>query len=188
MYCSACGSEVQEGLRYCNRCGANLAAAADEATGAPPRLFGIIMVLAGVIALVGVAGLVTIFFFSIELMSRGSVPAETVVFLIVFTLVVFGIVALLTRQLSRVLTAYLESGGATSRQTGEQKLNKAPHRQQQQQTRQQQPVGELTVAEEDFISAQTASLHQTAAQKSEQTTRVLQGGEEPATRRLAEDD
>jgi hypothetical protein len=180
MYCSACGSEVQEGLRYCNRCGASLAA--DETADAPPpRLFGIIMALTGAIVLVGIAGLVAIFLFSLEFLSRGNIPAETVVFLIVFTLVVFGIIALLTRQLSRVLNAYLKSGGATA-QIGKGKLNKA-------QQRQQPPIGELSEPEQqDFISAQTASLHQTAPQDSEQTTRVLHDEEEPATRKLAGND
>ncbi|HEX8369810.1 MAG TPA: hypothetical protein VF604_14785 [Pyrinomonadaceae bacterium] len=166
MYCSACGSEVQEGLRYCNRCGANLAPAAEAS--APPKLFSIIMILTAAAVLVGVAGLAAIFFFAIEFMSRGNIPAETVVFLLAFTLVVFGIDALLIRQLSRALGVYLKTGGAPP--TEKPKLNKA------------QPVaGELTGQKQDFISAQ--SPHQTASQKSEQTTRILQG-EEPATRKL----
>ena len=161
MYCSACGSEVQEGLRYCNRCGANLAAE----TGAPPKLFGIIMVLAGAVVLVGVAGLAAVFFFAVEFMGRGNVPAESLVFLIIFTLVVFGINALLIRQLSSALGVYLKSGAT---RTEKPKLNKA------------QPA-ELAASKQDFIPAE--SPHQTAPQSSEHTTRVLQS-EEPATRKL----
>jgi len=164
MYCASCGSEVQEGLRYCNRCGANLAA---ESSSAPPRMFGVVLALAAAVAVVGVAGLVAIFFFAIELMGRGSVPAETIVFLIVFSLVVFGIDAMLIRQLSRALSAYLKTGGAT--QTEKPKLHKP------------KPVNELTEQKQGFIAAQ--SPHQTSPQESEQTTRVLQN-EEPATRKL----
>jgi hypothetical protein len=161
MYCSACGSEVQEGLRYCNRCGANLAA---ESV-APPRLFSIIMALAAAAALIGIIGLTAIFFFVIELMGRGNIPTGTIVIAIGFTLAVFGIEALLIRQLSRALGVYLKSGAAT---TEKSKLNKA------------QPANRLDEPKQDFISAQ--SPPQTAAD-SEQTTRILQD-EEPATRRL----
>lgn len=163
MYCSACGSEVQEGLRYCNRCGANLAAE----SGAPPRLFGIILALVAAAGLVGILGLTAIFFFAIELMGRGNVPAETLVFLVVFTLALFGIEALLIRQLSRALAVYLKTGGATT--TKKANLNKA------------QPATELAEPKQTFISAQ--SPHQTAPPESESTTRVLQN-EEPATRKL----
>jgi len=164
MYCSACGSEVQEGLRYCNRCGANLAAE----TSVPPKLFGIIMILAGAIVLVGVTGLAAIFLFSIEFMGRGNIPVESLVFLVIFTLVLFGIEALLIRQLSRALGVYLKSGGATT-QAEKPKLNKA------------QPARELIEQKQDFIPAE--SPHQTASQNSEQTTRILQT-DEPATRKL----
>jgi hypothetical protein len=163
MYCSACGSEVQEGLRYCNRCGANLAAE----SGAPPKLFGIIIALATAAALVAVIGLIAIFFFAVELMGRGNIPAETVVFLMVFTLAVFGIDALLIRQLSRALGIYLKSGGAT--QTEKSNLNKAKR------------AGELAEPKQIFMAAQ--SPHQTAPPESESTTRVL-SSEEPATRKL----
>jgi len=161
MYCSACGSEVQEGLRYCNRCGANLAAE----SGAPPKLFGIILALATAAGLVAVIGLIAIFFFVIEMMGHGNIPAETVVFLMVFTLAVFGIDALLIRQLSRALGVYLKTGGATEKIN----LNKA------------KPASELAEPKQAFISVQ--SPHQTAPPESEPTTRVLQSNE-PATRKL----
>jgi hypothetical protein len=166
MYCSACGSEVQEGLRYCNRCGANLAA--ETAAAPPPRLFGIIMALAAAIALIGVGGLAAVFFFAIELMGRGNIPAETLIFLVIFTLAVFGIEALLIRQLSRALGVYLQSGGAKT-QTEKPKLNKI------------KTATELSEPKQDFIPAE--SPHQTAPQNSEQTTRVLPT-DEPATRKL----
>ncbi|HLM03114.1 MAG TPA: zinc ribbon domain-containing protein [Pyrinomonadaceae bacterium] len=176
MFCSACGAEVQEGLRYCNRCGANLAA---ESGAPPPRLFGILLMLLGAVVVVGVAGLAAIFFFSIEFMSRGNIPAETLVFLLVFTLVVFGIEAMLIRQLSRVLSVYLKSGDSAA--TENSKSSKTPP----QQLQPQQPTRELTEQKQDYIPAQAAP-HQTASPESEPTTRILHG-EEPATRRLGDD-
>jgi hypothetical protein len=162
MFCQACGSEVQEGLRFCNRCGANLAG---ETQSAPPRLFGLLMVLALACLVVGAIGLAAIFFFAIELMGRGNVPAETVVFLIFFTLVFFGVEALLIRQLSRTLGVYLKTGGTNDARP----LN--------------QTKKDKQLAEARQIFVQTESLHKTASDQSEQPTRILHE-EAPTTRKL----
>jgi predicted nucleic acid-binding Zn ribbon protein len=157
MYCSSCGSEVQEGLKYCNRCGANLGAET-----APPKLFAIVMVLALAVLLVGIAGVVAIFFFAVELMGRGNIPVETIIFVIVFTLVVFGIEALLIRQFSRVFAVYTRQGGAPAAKKSETKS-----------------ANKLTEARQDFIAPE--SVHTTA---SEEKTRRLDS--EEATRKLDE--
>lgn len=174
MFCAACGSEVQEGLRYCNRCGANLAAAIAEET-PTPRLFGILLALLIATALIGAIGLTAIFFFAVELLGRGNIPAETPIFLVVFTLAVFGIEALLIRQLSRVLDVYLKSGKSvmstaqTARQTPEPQFNKTS------------AAGELSEPTQSFIPAQSAQQNSETA-----ATRILQN-EETATRKLETD-
>jgi hypothetical protein len=108
MYCSSCGSEVKEGLRYCNRCGTDLSPAAKTA---PPKLFGIIMALGIGMAMVAVICFFIVFVFATEVMSRREAAIETYLFMIIFLLVVLGIEALLARQFSRALGAYLETGG-----------------------------------------------------------------------------
>jgi hypothetical protein len=102
--------EVREGLRYCNRCGANLALERN----APPKLFGVIISISGVIAIIAVAALLVITFVVSEVLGKGNVSAETYLFLMVLTIAVFGIEALLIRQLSRLLSAYLETAGTAS--------------------------------------------------------------------------
>ena len=154
MYCKSCGSEVQEGLRYCNRCGANLAAE----TEAPPKLFAIVIILALAVLLVGIVGLAAVFFFAIELMGRGSIPLETVVFVIIFALVVFGIEALLIKQLSRVLGIYLKQPAAPKKDKSSK---------------------QITEAQQNFIAPD--SPHTTA---SEQETRRFESEDE--TRKLDE--
>jgi len=167
MYCPACGSEVSEGLRYCNHCGENLIAE----TSRPPRLSAIILVLALAVLLIGVTGLAAIFIFAIELMGRGNVSAELVLFLIVFTLVFFGIEALLIRQLSRLLSVYLQTGSAAPKKKRSVGESKSQNR--------------LTEARQTFV--QTESQHITASDKSEQTTRILQT-EEPITSKLEKEE
>lgn len=167
MYCQACGAEVQEGLRYCNRCGANLIA---ESSAAPPRLFAIILTLAIAALLVGVIGLAALFFFAIEFMGRGNVPAEAVLFLIVFALVFFGIEALIIRQLSRLIGIYLQTGGEAPKE--KRGINKS------------QTPSQLSEARQNFASS--ASPHTTASDEVEATTRIL--SEQTATTRKLEND
>jgi predicted nucleic acid-binding Zn ribbon protein len=163
MYCPACGSEVSEGLRYCNHCGENLIAE----TSRPQRLTAIILVLGLAVLLIGVTGLAAIFLFAVEFLGRGNIPAESVIFLIVFTLVFFGIEALLIRQLSRLVSVYLQTGSAAPKKKRSVSESKSQN--------------QLTEARQTFV--QTESQHITASDESEQTTRILQT-EEPTTRKL----
>jgi hypothetical protein len=120
MFCPSCGAEMREGLRYCNRCGANLA----PEKAAPPRLFGVILAIVGAVVAVAAFAVFVIFLFATEVLVRRDTSAETYVFLIVFSLVIFGIEALLIRQLSRLLTVYIQTDGNTP--TGKTKLNAPP--------------------------------------------------------------
>ena len=52
MYCSACGVDSVEGLKYCKRCGANIAADAAPARKLPiPLIVTFLMIIGGVFAL-----------------------------------------------------------------------------------------------------------------------------------------
>ena len=65
MYCQSCGTEIQHGLNYCNRCGAqvvSLAAAQDErVVYAPADVSGPLRWLAATICLTMILGLVVLF-------------------------------------------------------------------------------------------------------------------------------
>ena len=106
MFCSACGSEVAEGLRFCNRCGASLGVE----TGAPPRLLAFIIILSLAFAAVTIAGLFFILVLGTEMMGRRDWTAETYIVLFVLFFTVVGVDALMVRQISRLLTVYLQTG------------------------------------------------------------------------------
>lgn len=106
MYCPSCGAEQIQGLKYCNRCGANLAPSNNIS---PGKLGGLIWAVSLATVLVSLGGLVMIFIFAMEYMSRSDASGRSLVFLILFLLVVLSISALLIRQLSRLIGAYLQS-------------------------------------------------------------------------------
>ena len=170
MFCQSCGAEVREGLRYCNRCGANLI----EAKTAPPHLFKFTAVLSATIAVVALIGFSVIFFFGIEVMSRGSVSGEIFLFLIVLTLVVLAILALLIRQLSRLLTVYLETGGASNETKTSAKLASRE---------QAKPLP--AAAEEDSISTEVFKTGVTNKTLEKNTRRIETGD---LTRKLGENE
>ena len=105
MFCSACGSEVAEGLRFCNRCGSSLGGKRQG----PPRLLALIVILSLAVAVVTVAGLLFILIMGTEMMGRRDSSSETYIFMIFLFLTVLGADALLVRQISRLLNVYLQS-------------------------------------------------------------------------------
>ncbi len=108
MYCPSCGAEQAQGLKYCNRCGANLTQA-NEASSS--RLASMVWAISVAITLITIGGFVMAFIFGMEFMSRHENITATFLFLVVFLLVILGIAALLVRQLARLVSAYLEKGG-----------------------------------------------------------------------------
>ena len=123
MFCWACGSEVSEGLRFCNRCGASLAAERQ----ATPRHLALIIILSLAVAAVTIAGLLFILILGTEMMGRRDSTAETYIFLAALFVTVLGADALMVRQISRLLTAYLQSGEAQNpRRTKDRGILTAP--------------------------------------------------------------
>jgi hypothetical protein len=116
MYCPSCGSEQLQGLKYCKRCGANLAPSNDAS---PARLGTMVWAVSLATTLVTVGGLAMVFIFAIEIMGRQNPSTNSLLFLLFFLLVVLGIAALLIRQLSRLLTAYLHSNPQTKSRPAE---------------------------------------------------------------------
>jgi hypothetical protein len=140
MFCSACGSEVAEGLRFCNRCGASLGAGRE----APPKLLAFIIILSLAFAVVTIVGLLFILILATEMMGRRDSTAETYIFIGVLFFVVLGADALIARQISRLLTVYLQSEPQPTRAEGRRSLKP--------------PTPELTTP----AAAVTTVLHTTA--------------------------
>lgn len=114
MYCPSCGTELTQGLVYCNRCGANLKPVTNSASVPPAKLVGAAWAISVAIALVTLGGFGMIFGLVMALITRGMGLSDGGMTMVVFTsLIILAIDWLLVRQLSRVLGVHLLSSGGT---------------------------------------------------------------------------
>lgn len=105
MYCPTCGAEATPGLNYCKQCGASLGPT--QVMPEPRNLAG----LYWAIAVITVAGLALLSGTVLGVVGMGLNEADTIVPIIVFgCLMIFGVDAMLIRQLSRLVTM-VERGG-----------------------------------------------------------------------------
>ena len=111
MYCPSCGTELTQGLVYCNRCGANLKPAATLASVPPAKLVGAAWAISVAIALITLGGFGMIFGLVMALITRGMSLSGGGMTMVVFSsLIILFIDWLLVRQLSRVLDVAQISG------------------------------------------------------------------------------
>lgn len=113
MHCPACGAEVTSGLRYCKRCGGNLFEPV-QPTAQPAlpasRLNGAAWAIALASAVITLGGLGIVFTHASGLMrlgvvSNGNPLPLAIVMMALGSTTVFGVVALLIRLFTRLLTA-----------------------------------------------------------------------------------
>lgn len=111
MYCSSCGADLAQGLSYCNRCGASLASSELLIVDNKSKLIffpislGILMI-PGIV----VGGITLVFLFVMEFFRKG-LPIEAIMILAISAILTLFVTAgLLSRQISRLINAYLASG------------------------------------------------------------------------------
>lgn len=105
MYCPSCGTEITQELSYCNRCGANLKSALTQSGVAPKKLVGAAWAISIAITLVTLGGFGMVFAIVMALIGGGINLSEGgMVLILVSLLIILAIVALLVRQLSRVIS------------------------------------------------------------------------------------
>ena len=107
MYCPNCGADAPQNLRYCKRCGASLYSSAELAGTIAPRqrLTGAVWALALATIIVGLGGLGIVFGVVGDLAGRTNIGKGLLVPMVVLgSVTVLGIVAMLIRLISRLLT------------------------------------------------------------------------------------
>ncbi len=101
MYCSTCGSLIDEKLNYCNRCGNRVAKDNElvKHNDAAVSVLKILSISTGCVGVVGLGGLIGLI--AILVVNR-VLPELIAVLSIMFLAGTFGICFLLTRQISRL--------------------------------------------------------------------------------------
>ncbi len=103
MYCPSCGNEISVELKYCNRCGANLAIV-PESYAAPvgkPVKLALPAIVLGLTITIGIGVTVS----SATEMAQMHLPPAAIVFIVLFGLAtLFGCTALMLRFLLKVLS------------------------------------------------------------------------------------
>ena len=108
MYCPSCGNTVAEGLKYCNRCGASLAAGPDAPAGA---LTGPAWAISLAMTLITLGGLSMLFVVGLTLVKRGSDISPSAGIMMLSVLALIALVDwMLVRQLARVIHLYGAGG------------------------------------------------------------------------------
>ena len=97
MYCSTCGSLINTGLNYCNRCGARVDKLATQEKSAGTATLSMATGFVGLGGLGLTVGLIAI------LLKNGVVPEVVVMLAIAFLATVFGITFLMIRQMSQMM-------------------------------------------------------------------------------------
>lgn len=165
MFCPSCGLEVREGLRFCNHCGAQIAA--DKT--APPNIVGLIWLFVIAAALVALGGLAIVFVIVRTAMQSGSILGSTVAVSLIITVLTLSVVWLLSQQISKLLTVYLQNGDAAS---PKKKIAGGQSVQKRLEPQKQTPIS----ADSKFATSPNDFVQQTA--------RMLNVEEEQQTRRL----
>ena len=104
MYCSSCGIDSVEGLKYCKRCGINLTAPLNASQ---PKDLPFALIISVLIFIGGVfmAGLTMPFLITKELSNRGFSQSDMMTLFIIEFGVTLTVVAMLVRLMFRLIGA-----------------------------------------------------------------------------------
>lgn len=99
MFCSNCGNELSQNLKYCNRCGA-ITTTELEKTVTSSESGKTVQALSIVIGWVGVAGIVALAILIGNLLRKDHIEASAFMLVVVFSIVIFAVIFLIVRQIS----------------------------------------------------------------------------------------
>jgi hypothetical protein len=112
MFCPSCGLEYAQKLNYCKRCGAGLSLPMPpfESRPQPARFVGLFWA----VAIFGLGGLGLAFGILATMANFGRHDEELIVPFVFSLAFIFGLVGLLIRQLSRVVSTYQQTNQMVS--------------------------------------------------------------------------
>ena len=104
MYCSKCGSGINNKLNYCNICGCKLTNDANDSTDSNKPILISLIISLGLVSIIGLGSTIGL----IAMLLGKGVRDEMVVMLVgAYLLTLFGIVFMIGRQLSKLIDSKL---------------------------------------------------------------------------------
>ena len=102
MYCSSCGVDSVEGLKYCKRCGANLSASSEPMAPKrfPPLLIGLFLLVIGGVAALGLSAPLLM---ARDLVNSGFMPKQVLMLFALSSSVTVVVIGLLIKVLMRLI-------------------------------------------------------------------------------------
>jgi hypothetical protein len=103
MFCSNCGNELHESLRYCNRCGARTAqtdALEKQAAALPVEQNKLAQRLSNALGMIGFVGLIAFAVMITNLIRRDEIHPAAFLLVLAFGAVVLAVIFIITRQIS----------------------------------------------------------------------------------------
>jgi hypothetical protein len=114
MYCSSCGIDSVEGLKYCKRCGTNLTGSSELI--APKRfpfmLIGLFLLVIGGLAALGLSAPLLM---TRDLVNSGFMPKQVIMLFVCSSGVTLAIIALLLKVLMRLIGMSQQNESASAR-------------------------------------------------------------------------
>lgn len=141
MFCSNCGNELRQGLKYCNRCGA-ITTAEMEKTVISSESGKIVQVLSGAVGAIGVVGIIAVAAIIIRLLRMDDIKPGAFFLVLVFSIMILTIIALLIRQISNLSNKHFLSAARDSFMHQQQSLPHTGNTAQLEAPR--QPIGSVT--------------------------------------------
>lgn len=102
MFCQNCGSELREGLNFCNRCGRRVFSELEKNSGQPPARDPVVQSLSNSTGFVGVAGVISFAILVGNLLRRDEISPSIFLLVLAFGLLIFGIVYLMLSHVWRL--------------------------------------------------------------------------------------
>ena len=101
MFCSNCGNELRQGLKYCNRCGAvtNTESEKPVVIAESNKLALTLSIVGGWIGVVGIIALALLIG---DLLRKDFIAPTALMLMVIFAALIFGIEFLLIRQISNL--------------------------------------------------------------------------------------
>lgn len=99
MFCSTCGNELRENLKYCSRCGMRAATELEkiENSNGSKNIAQALTIATGWI---GVSGVIALAILIGNLLRRDIIPDGAIALVLIFTTLVFGLLFLMLRQIA----------------------------------------------------------------------------------------